>query len=290
MTKPYFLSAVAVLLLFACNDNKKTDNINATATEKISNKPPPPDIHLMARPDSVSFDAASTAIIVVDMQNDFGSKGGMFDRSGIDISGIQKAIVPTLNVLTAARESGIEVIYLKMGFNEDLSDLGREEYRSRIKHLRKIHVGDTMTAPTGDKGRILIRDTWNTDIISQLQPQPDDIVIYKTRFNGFYQTTLDSILKRLEKKYLIFTGCTTSICIESTVRDAAFRNYLPIVLEDCTAEPIGNGLPRSNHEASLLNIQVSFGWVSTSNEFIKSIRQLSLKTEVRDPVINSAIR
>ena len=121
-----------------------------------------------------------------------------------------------------------------------------------------MHIGDTVIAPNGTISRILVHDTWNTDIIPQLQPQPDDIIIYKNRFNRFYQTTLDSILQSLEIKYLIITGCTTSICVESTVRDAAFRNYLPIVLEDCTAEPIGNGLPRSNHEASLLLIKTSF--------------------------------
>lgn len=95
-----------------------------------------------------------------------------------------------------------------------------------------MHIGDTVIAPNGTISRILVHDTWNTDIIPQLQPQPDDIIIYKNRFNGFYQTTLDSILQSLEIKYLIITGCTTSICVESTVRDAAFRNYLPIVLED----------------------------------------------------------
>jgi ureidoacrylate peracid hydrolase len=271
--KSYFLSIVTALMLFGCN-NKKTDNVTTTASEKASsNKNLPADIHLIARPDSISFDAASTAVIVVDMQNDFGSKGGMFDRAGIDISVIQKAIIPTSNVIAAARKRGIEIIYLKMGFNQDLSDMGRAEYRKRVKHLRNMHIGDTITAPTGHESRIFVRDTWNTDIISQLTPQPDDIVINKTRFSGFYQTTLDSILKRLEKKYLIFTGCTTSICIESTVRDASFRDYLPIVLEDCTAEPVGNGFARSNHEASLLSIQASFGWISTSTNFINSIQQ-----------------
>jgi len=273
--KSYSLFIVTALSLFAC-DNRKTDNMKPSVNEKEPKEKLPINIHLIARPDSISFDAASTAVIVVDMQNDFGSKGGMFDRSGIDISMIQKVIVPTSNVLAAARKSGIEIIYLKMGFNQDLSDVGREEYRKRIKHLRKMQVGDTITTPTGAKGRILIRDTWNTDIVPHLKPQPNDIVIYKTRFSGFYQTTLDSILKKLEKKYLVFTGCTTSICIESTVRDATFRDYLSIVLEDCTAEPVGNGFPRTNHEASLLNIQASFGWVSNSNEFIKSLKQDSV--------------
>ncbi|HYI76270.1 MAG TPA: isochorismatase family protein [Chryseolinea sp.] len=67
----------------------------------------------MARPSSISFDVASTAVIVVDMQNDFGSNDGMLDRSGIDISGIQKTIISIANVINAARKSGIEIIYLK---------------------------------------------------------------------------------------------------------------------------------------------------------------------------------
>ena len=82
---------------------------------------------------------------------------------------------------------------------------------------------------------------------------------------------MDSILKRLGVKYLIFTGCTTSVCVESTIRDAMFRDYLPVLLADCTAEPIGYGLLRSNHEASLLTNQVLFGWISNSNDFIKGL-------------------
>jgi ureidoacrylate peracid hydrolase len=136
-----------------------------------------------------------------------------------------------------------------------------------------MHVGDTITAPNGSKSRILIRDSWGTDIVADLTPQAGDIVIYKTRFSGFYKTELDSLLKQLGKRYLIMTGCTTSICVESTVRDAMFRDYSSIVLEDCTAEPIGYGLPRSNHEASLLNIQALFGWVSNSSEFIKAVNR-----------------
>ncbi len=69
----------------------------------------------------------------------------------------------------------------------------------------------------------------------------------------------------------VITGCTTSVCVDSTVRDAMFRDYQPIVLADCTAEPIGYGLPRSNHEASLLTVQVNLGWVSSSPEFIKAL-------------------
>lgn len=76
-------------------------------------------IKLDAKPDAITFDIAKTTVIVVDMQNDFGSKGGMFDRAGIDISGIQKAVGPTAKVLAAARKAGIGIIYLKMGYKPD---------------------------------------------------------------------------------------------------------------------------------------------------------------------------
>src|SRR5437762_11759543 len=69
-----------------------------------------------AKPHPISIDPAKTAVIVVDMQNDFGSKGGMFDRAGIDISGIQEAVAPTASVLACARRAGIKIVYLKMGY------------------------------------------------------------------------------------------------------------------------------------------------------------------------------
>src|SRR5438876_9758872 len=156
-----------------------------------------------------------------------------------------------------------------MGFRPNLADLGAADSPNRMRHLR-LHVGEAIRTPDGRESRILIRDTWNTDIVSELKPYPDDVVLYKHRFSGFYQTDLDATLKQMGAKYLIFTGCTTSICIESTIRDAMFRDYLSILLADCTAEPIGSGLPRSNHEASLLVIETSLGWISSSDELIKA--------------------
>jgi ureidoacrylate peracid hydrolase len=218
----------------------------------------------------VEIDIARTAVIVVDMQNDFGAKGGLFDHAGVDISMIQKAVGPTANALATARQSGLKIIYLKMGFRPDLSDLGASDSPNRMRHLY-FGVGESMRAPDDTEGRFLIRDTWNTDIIPELEPQADDLVIYKHRFSGFYQTDLDTILNQLGVKYLIITGCTTSVCVESTVRDAMFRDYLCVLLADCMGEPIGHGLPRSNHEASLLVIQTLFGWISDSGKFIQAL-------------------
>ncbi|MCJ7467187.1 MAG: cysteine hydrolase [Maribacter sp.] len=277
--KPYYLIIIPfIVLILGCKEKTKTENNKNSKVPDITSSSHntnliDKNIHIMAKPDSIAIDSARTAVIVVDMENDFGSVGGMFQRAGIDISMIQKVISPTSKVLEAARNAGITIIYLKMGYHDDLSDLGSEESPNRVRHLQFMHVGDTIKAPDGTKSRILIRNSWGTEIVPQLKPQKNDIVMYKTRFSGFYQTELDSLLKQMGKKYLIFTGCTTSICVESTLRDAMFRDYSSIVLEDCTAEPIGYGLPRSNHDASILSIQTLFGWVSTSQEFIKAVQK-----------------
>jgi ureidoacrylate peracid hydrolase len=228
------------------------------------------NVRIAAKPAPIILDVGKTVVMVVDMQNDFGSKGGMFDRAGFDIAIIQRAVPPTAKVLAAARKRGIRIVYLKMGFRPDLSDLGAPDSPNRIGH-QAIGVGTTMRAPNGKEGRILIRDTWNTDIVDELRPQPSDIVLYKHRYSGFFQTDLDEQLKRLGVRHIIFTGCTTSVCVESTLRDAVFRDYSPVVLSDCTGEVVGCDLSRTNHEASLLLIEQRFGWVSSSEEFVNAL-------------------
>ena len=227
-------------------------------------------ITIEAKPQPITIDTSTTAVIVVDMQNDFGTKGGMFDRAGIDISGIQKAVPPTARVLDSARKSGIKVFYLKMAYHSDLSDLGEPDSVNRVRHLQ-LGVGQHVTAPDGTPSRILVRDTWNSEIVDELKPHSDDVVIYKTRFSGFYKTDLDERLRALGVRHLIITGCTTSICVESTVRDAMFRDYLCVLLADCMSEPIGDGLVRSNHEASLLSTEVLLGWVSDSSQLAQAL-------------------
>jgi len=227
-------------------------------------------VMLEAKPRPLRIDMSKSAVLVIDMQNDFGTDGGLFHRAGIDISMIQAAIAPTARVLAAARRSGIKIVYLKMAFKPDLSDAGSEQSVNRTRHLW-FGVGQTVVAPDGRDSRVLIRDTWNTEIVGELTPQDGDIALYKHRFSGFYETELEAILRRLGIRYLIVTGCTTSSCVESTIRDAMFRDYLPVLLEDCTGEPIGWDLARSNHEASLLVIERLFGWISTSTEFISAL-------------------
>jgi ureidoacrylate peracid hydrolase len=228
-------------------------------------------ITIDARPGPHTLDTSQAAVLVVDMQNDFGATGGMFDRAGIDISGIRKAVAPTANVISAARQAHIPIVYLKMAFHPDLSDLGAADSVNSVRHLQIMHVGKEVSAPDGRVSRILIRDTWNSDILPELKPHSTDLVIYKSRFSGFYRTELDERLRAMRAKHLVVTGCTTSICVESTVRDAMFRDYQCVLLGDCMSEPIGGNLARTNHDASLLTVQMLFGWVSDSASFLKAL-------------------
>jgi ureidoacrylate peracid hydrolase len=225
-----------------------------------------------ARPESLDIDASKTAVLVVDMQNDFGATGGMFDRAGIDIRLIQRVIGPIERVLREARAAGVLVVYIKMEHQPDLSDTGPTDGAYWLKN-RFFSIGTAVRAPDGSASRILIKDSWNTEILKALAPEPDDVVISKHRYSGFYQTELDDTLKARGIKHLVVTGCTTSVCVESTVRDAAFRDYSCIVLGDCTAEPLGH------HDASLALIEKLFGWVSTSQQFVDAVGAVSSRSQ-----------
>ena len=225
-----------------------------------------------ARPAPVDLRLGRAAVVVVDMQNDFGSVGGMFERAGIDISCIEKIVQPIAGVLDAARAAGMPVIYLKMAFSPDLSDAGFPDSPTWIKHI-PMGVGDDVTAPDGSASRVLIRDTWNTEIVDAVAPQASDIVVYKTRYSGFHHTDLEATLRSHDVETIVFVGATTSVCVESTVRDAMFRDFHCVVLSDCTAEPIGADTERSNHEASLLVLQLLFASISDSDALLGRARE-----------------
>lgn len=233
---------------------------------------PAPGLLVDARPQPLALVPEETAVIVVDMQNDFGAPGGMFDRAGVPLDGIQAVVAPTRRVLDEARRAGMRIVYLTMEFNADLSDAGGPDAPNLQRHLA-MGVGDAVTAPDGTPSRVLIRNTWNTAILPELTPQPGDIVVSKHRFSGFYDTDLDARLRAAGITTLVFTGCTTGVCVESTVRDAFFRDYRSLVLADCVAEPIRGDRAHTTHDASLQIIQAMFGWVSDSETLLMALAE-----------------
>ena len=223
-----------------------------------------------ARPGPLKLEAARTAVVVVDMQNDFTAEDGMFARAGIPVAAIRAAVEPTARSLEAARRAGMKIVYLKMQFEPNLSNAGGPDAPNRLRHLA-LGVGEAVVAPDGSPSRVLIKDTWNTEILAALAPESGDIVIPKHRFSGFFETNLDAILKEHGIDALVFTGATTSVCVESTLRDAFFRDYRCLLLADCTAEPLGSDFPQSNHDATLRLVETFFGWVSDSQTFVQAL-------------------
>jgi ureidoacrylate peracid hydrolase len=214
---------------------------------------------LQAKPEPVEVDPSKSAVVVVDMQNAFASKGGMLDIAGADISGAQAVVDVISRILPAARRAGMPVVYLQMGYKADLSDSGGPESPNWHKELG-IRL---MNCRPELKGQLVTEGTWDFAVVNELAPQPGDIVIVKTRYSGFARTELDAELRGRGIRFLFFTGIATNVCVESTLRDAFFLDYWPILITDAT---MAAG-PAAVQEATLFNIETYFCWTIPSKEF-----------------------
>ena len=222
------------------------------------------NILIEADPESIEIDLLRTAVIVVDMQNAFVSKGGYFDLTGIDISSSQKIIGACKKVINEARLKGAKILYFQMGFSPDLSDKGPEDSPAH----KKSRILPFINKHPELKDKLYLYGSWGADIIEELKPKPEDIVVRKQKYDGFIGTNLDIILRTHQIRYLIFIGVATNVCVESTLRHAFFLDYFPILVSDAVSQK-GSDLIQ---EATIWNIQSTFGWVTTSENILKSIR------------------
>jgi ureidoacrylate peracid hydrolase len=219
-------------------------------------------VTLQARPEPLDLDLKRTALIVVDMQNSFVSKGGMFDLAGFDISGSAPVIDVNARLIAAARKAGVRVVYLYLAFKPDLSDAGGPASPAYHKELalRMMRARPEL--------KLLIDDSWDAAIIDALAPQPSDRVIRKTRYDGFCRTALDAALRADDIRYLLFTGVATNVCVESTARSAFFGEYWPILVEDA----MNNSGPDFNRQATLWNFEHTLGWVTRSDAVLAALQ------------------
>ncbi|HYL85319.1 MAG TPA: isochorismatase family cysteine hydrolase [Candidatus Angelobacter sp.] len=220
-------------------------------------------LKLEAKPEPVEIDLMKSAIVVVDMQNAFASKGGMLDIAGVDISDAPRVVQSIGKVLGAARRAGMLVVYVQMGYKPDLSNSGGPNSPNYHKELA-MHL---MHCRPELKGKLLTEGTWDFAIVDELKPEPGDLVVLKTRYSGFAGTTLDSQLRTRGIRYLFFAGIATNVCVESTLRDAYFQDYWPILIAD-GAMPAG---PPSMHEATLFNVENFFGWSVRAEEVLRAL-------------------
>ena len=224
-------------------------------------------ILLPARPEPIALAVSQTAVIVIDMQNAYASPGGYLDLAGFDISGARKVIDNTRGVLDVARRAGMPVIYFQNGWDPDYVEAGGPG----SPNWHKSNALKTMRARPELHGQLLARGSWDYELVDALKPQPGDIVLHKTRYSGFFNSQLDSVLRSRGIRNLVFVGIATNVCVESTLRDGFFLEYFGIVLEDATHQ----AGPEFVQQAALYNIETFFGWVSSVADFKGVVGQIA---------------
>ncbi len=210
--------------------------------------------------------AENTALMVIDMQRDFVSKGGYVDAMGYDISLTARAIEPIRKLLDVARSvRGLRIIHTREGHRPDLSDL------NQIKKWQTQRTGTEIGAQ-GPLGRVLVRGEEGWDIIDTLYPLSDEIIVDKPGKSAFYATDLEQILRSQGIEHLILTGVTTDCCVHGTLREANDRGFECLTLEDCTGATV-----YENHCAALNTITTAgglFGAVSDSAHVMETLKQM----------------
>ena len=221
-------------------------------------------LRLATRPEPIEVTLGKSAVIVVDMQNAFASRGGLLDLAGIDISGAGQVVGTIRSVLDGARRAGVQVVYLQTGYKPDLSNGGGEA----SPNPRKETALCLMRARPELRGTLLVEGTWDFAIVDELKPQSGDLVILKTRYSGFAGTTLDSTLRVRDIRHLFFVGIATNVCVESTLRDAYFQEYWPVLVTDGTMQ----AGPPAAQQATVFNVESFFGWTLTADSLLGSFQ------------------
>jgi len=196
------------------------------------------------------LDRAKTAMIVVDMQNGFLSDEGSMAKVGMDISELKKTVGPVQRLVAACHTAKVPIIFLRYVLRADYKDAGlRSERRPEFKEHNSLVVG-----------------TWDADLDPRMDTQPGDYILDKTRYSSFYNTSMEVILRGVAVDTVIVCGVTTEICVDSTIRDAYFRDFKIVVPEDAVA-----ALDLARHQAALLNFRYGFGTVTTSDQIINAL-------------------
>jgi ureidoacrylate peracid hydrolase len=224
-------------------------------------------VTLPARPEPIRVAVEETALIVVDMQNAYASPGGYLDLAGFGIGGAAAVIGQCAKVVEVARAAGMPVIYFQNGWDADYVEAGGPG----SPNWHKSNAMKTMRARPELHGKLLSRGGWDYELVETLKPHPGDVVLPKTRYSGFYNSQLDSVLRSRGVRTIVLVGIATNVCVESTLRDGFFLEYFGIMLEDATHQ----AGPEFLQKASVYNVETFFGWVSTVADFCGAFGQVA---------------
>lgn len=168
------------------------------------------------------LDSSISALVVVDVQNDFCHSDGAAAKMGLDIPAVQEAVPRILELIGSAREADVPRIYLR---GEHSRWFNTEVW------LRRGANGQSINAPTVP---FVEAGSWGAEFF-EVDPQPDELVVTKHRYSGFAYTPLELALQTLHTRNVVICGTATNVCVEATARDAIMRGYYPVVIADCVA-------------------------------------------------------
>ena len=217
---------------------------------------------IAATPFPYSFDVATTALVIIDMQRDFVEPGGFGASLGNDVTRLQ-AIIPALRrVLDAWRTRGGLVIHTRESHLPDLSDCPPAK---RLRGTPTLRIGDA-----GPMGRVLVRGEPGNEIVPALAPVDGEIVVDKPGKGAFHDTGLHETLRDVGITHLVFAGVTTEVCVQTSMREANDRGYDCLLLEDATE----SYFPEFK-AATLAMIAAQgaiVGWTAPSHQLIEGLR------------------
>jgi nicotinamidase-related amidase len=226
---------------------------------------PSAPVTVTARPQNLTLDLARTAIIIVDMQNDFCHPDGWLASIGVDVAPARTPIGPLRELLPWLRASHCAVVWLNWGNRPDRANLP-----PGVLHVYNPDGrGNGIGAPARPGGSPTLQaDSWSAAIVDELKPEPNDISVDKYRMSGFFDTPLDSILRNLGVTTLLFGGVNADQCVLATLADAACTGYDAVLLEDCAATTS----PMYCFDATVYNVAQCFGFVTTSTALLDGER------------------
>jgi nicotinamidase-related amidase len=246
--------------------NSRTYRWRATAdlVDMAMPAPSPRPITIDSEPQKVTIDLERTALIVIDMQNDFCAKGGWVDHLGADYSPDRAPIAPLQRVLPVVRGVGVPVVWVNWGNRPDLMNMPPNQIHLYKPAGQGIGLGDPLP---GSGAPVLQKDSWAAAVVDELTIESGDICVDKYRISGFWDTPLDSILKNLGCRSLLFAGVNTDQCVLHSLTDANFLGYGCIMITDCCATTS----PQFCADAAVWNVKKCFGFVASSEALLAAL-------------------
>ena len=228
--------------------------------------PPPRPLTLATTPQQVTLDLGRTVLMIIDMQNDFCTGGGWVDHLGLDYAPDRAPIAPLQRLLPTWRAAGGAVVWVNWGNRPDLANMPPNQI-----HLYKpigtgVGLGDPLP---GSGAPVLQKDSWAAAIVDELEQEPHDIKVDKYRISGFWDTPLDSILRNLGTRTVLFSGVNTDQCVLYSLTDANFLGYGCVLVEDCCATTS----PDFCTEATVWNVKKCFGFVTDSGKLLRALKK-----------------